>query len=120
MHIVSGVGGRLLARATHAFAWQGSDTPQSSSTAHASSLFFGAGSLQAKRAVGSALSLGAGVMEPAGCASALARGAGAGGMVTSAAVGAGVPWLQAQSGSAVAKRARGRFTPARCRPSCAV
>jgi hypothetical protein len=45
VHIVSALGGLLLALATHAAAWHGSDTPQSLSCLHASSLFFGAGSL---------------------------------------------------------------------------
>jgi hypothetical protein len=121
VHIVSGPGGLLFARATHAFAWQGSETPQSASAVHASSLFFGAGSLQAKRAVGSALSLGAGALELRGRASALASGSGVGGagvgggMVTSAAVGAGVAWLQPASSQAVAVRERRRFTTASCR-----
>lgn len=112
MHIVSGVGGRLLLFATHALAWQGSDTPQSASVAHASSLFFGAGSLQAKRASGLALSLGGGALasvDRVGSDS----GAGAGGaIVTSAAVGASVPWLQAAATREKRDSARRPFTGA--------
>jgi hypothetical protein len=50
VHITSGPRGRALAFATHAGAWQGSLGPQSASVLHASSLFFGAGSLHTKGA----------------------------------------------------------------------
>ncbi len=48
VHMVSAVFGLLLALATQALAWQGSEGPQSASLLHASSLFFAAGRWQAR------------------------------------------------------------------------
>jgi hypothetical protein len=116
VHIVSGVGGLLLARATHAFAWHGSETPQSASVVHASSLFRGAGSLQASRGAGFALSLVADVLASAERGAALDSGSGSGGAtVTSAIVGAAVPALQADAKAALTKSTRRRFIGPTCR-----
>lgn len=130
---VSGVGGRLLSRATHAGAWQGAEGPQSASVRQGSSLTAGVRSWHRNpsggdpapggSSGGGSLSGGSGRVARAGRVGGGAAADGSGGAVATGATGtvgsgAGVPPAVSGSGAGAAhprasRRASGPGTSGR-------